>query len=100
MVLANARERDASCVDVPATQRKTASSVKPRARAKAKDKNTLAKFEGECRHCGKKGHKWADCWKRLAEAKDKKVPAVDGERPTATVAAMKDTEVIDWRLFR
>ena len=24
------------------------------------DKNTPAKFEGECRHCSKKVHKWAD----------------------------------------
>ena len=24
------------------------------------DKNSPAKFEGECRHTGKKGHKWAD----------------------------------------
>ena len=30
MVVAKARERDASCADVPATQRKTASSIKPR----------------------------------------------------------------------
>ena len=42
------------------------------------DKNSPAKFEGDCRHCGKKGHKWADCRKHLAEAKDKKVHAVDG----------------------
>ena len=49
------------------------------------DKNTPAKFEGECRHCGKKGHTLADCWKRLAEAKDKKVHAVDGAPSTATV---------------
>ena len=41
------------------------------------DKNSPAKFEGQCRHCGKKGHKWVDCWKRLADAKDKKVH-VDG----------------------
>ena len=59
------------------------------------DKNTPAKFEGECRHCGKKGHKWADCRKRLAEAKGKKVHAVDGAPSTATVAAVEETEVID-----
>ena len=51
------------------------------------DKNSPAKFEGERRHCGKKGHKWADCRKRLAEAKDKKVHAVDGAPSSATVAA-------------
>ena len=26
------------------------------------DKNSPANFEGECRHCGTKAHKWADCW--------------------------------------
>ena len=97
-----ARERDASCADVPATQRKTANLTKPRARPRARanrrtppDKNTPAKFEGECRHCGKKGHKWADCRKRLTEVKDKKVHVV-GETPsTATVAAVEETVVID-----
>ena len=59
------------------------------------DKNTPAKFEGECRHCGKKGHTWAECRKRLAEVKDKKVHAVDGTPSTATVAAVEDTEVIE-----
>ena len=51
-----------------------------RARAKAKERQrvprptrTLQPSLKECRHCGKKGHKWADCRKRLAEAKDKKV---------------------------
>ena len=39
------------------------------------DKNTPAKFEGDCRKCG---YKWADCRKRLAGAKDKKVRAVGG----------------------
>ena len=42
-----------------------------------------------------KGHKWVDCRKRLAEAKDKKVHAVDGTPSIATVAAVEDTEVID-----
>ena len=59
------------------------------------EKNTPAKFEGECRHCGKKCHKRADCRKRLVEVKDKKVHAVDGTPLTATVAAVEDTEVID-----
>ena len=59
------------------------------------DKNSPAKFEGECRHCGKKGHKWAGCRKRLAEGKDKKVHAVDGAPSTATVAAVEDTGEID-----
>ena len=85
MVLAKAKERDALCADVPATQRKTTPT----------DKNSPAKSEGECRHCGKKGHKWADCRKRLAEAKDKKVHGVDGTPTTATATAVEDTEEID-----
>ena len=100
---ARARERDASCADVPATQRKTASSLRPRGKAQDKgkaknappDKNTPAKFEGECCRCGKKGHKWAECRKRLAEVKEKKVHAVDGTPSTATVAAVEDMEEID-----
>ena len=36
MQSARARERDASCAGVPATQRKTASLIKPRAKAKAR----------------------------------------------------------------
>ena len=60
--------------------------------ARASDKNSPAKSEGECRHCGKKGHKWADCQKRLAEAKDVKVHAVDGAPSTAPV---EDTGEID-----
>ena len=67
---------------------------KGKTKSTSTDKNTPAKFE-ECRHCGKNGHKWADCRKRLAEAKDKKVHAVDGAPSTATVAAVEDTEVID-----
>ena len=62
------------------------------------DKNSPTKFEGECRHFGKKGHKWADRRKRLAEAKDKKVHAVDGAPgvpSTATVEAVDDTGGID-----
>ena len=57
------------------------------------DKNSPAKFEGECRHGGKKGHKWADYGTRLAEAKNKKVHAVKAEETpsTATVAAVEDT---------
>ena len=44
MVLARAREWDASCADVPATQRKTASSIKPRARAKAQERKRVARL--------------------------------------------------------
>ena len=59
------------------------------------DKNTPAKFDGECRHCDKTGHKWAECRKRPPEAKDKKVHAVDGTPSTANAAAVEDTKVID-----
>ena len=80
----------------------TASSFKLRARAKAKERQRVPRltrtlqpsFDGECRHCGKKGHKWADCRKRLAEAKDEKFHAVVGAL-SSTVAAVEDTEVID-----
>ena len=54
-----AKEMIASCADVPAMQRKTTNSIKPR---------RPTKFEGECRHCG-----WcADCGKHVAEAKDRR----------------------------
>ena len=77
-MLAKEKERDASCADVPATQRKTASSIKGKGQSKGKtksttDKSSPAKFEGECRHCN----------------------AVDGTPTTATVDAVEDTEEID-----
>ena len=50
------------------------------------DKSSTAKIEGECRHHDKKGHRWADCWKRLAEAR------TDGAPSTASVAAVEDAE--------
>ena len=76
-------------------QAKGKAQSKSKAKNAQPDKNTPAKFGSECRHCSKKGHKWADCQKRLAEAKDKKVRAV-GEAPSAaTVAAVGETEVID-----
>ena len=59
------------------------------------DKNSPAKFEGECRHDVEKGHKSANCRKRLADAKDKKVHAVDGAPSTATVAAVEYRWEID-----
>ena len=58
------------------------------------DKNTPAKFEGES-PLWQERHKWTDCRKRLAEAKDKKVHAVGAAPSTATVAAVEDTEVTD-----
>ena len=60
-----------------------------------RDIRTLLLEWAMCRHRDKKGHKWADFRKRLAEAKDKKVHAVYGAPSTATVAAVEDTEVID-----
>ena len=81
--------------DCKFNQAKGNAQGKGKAKNAQPDKNTPAKFEFECRHCGKKGHKWADSRKRLVEARDKKVHAV-GEAPsTATVAAVEETEVID-----
>ena len=65
--------------------------------SKGKGKSTTDKHNPPCsrefRHCGKKGHTWADCRKRLAEAKDKTVHAVGsaGAPSIATVAAVEDT---------
>ena len=76
-------------------QAKGKAQGKGKAKNAQPDKNTPAKFEGDCRHCGKKGHKWADCRKRLAEAKDKNVHDVGEAASTATVAAVEETDVID-----
>ena len=81
--------------DCKLNQGKGKGQGKGKAKRSQPDKNNPAKFEGEFRHCGKKGHKCADCWKRLAEAKDKKVQAVDGVPSTAMVAAVEDTGGID-----
>ena len=70
---------------------KRKSHGKGKTKSTATDKNSPTRFEGESRHCGKKGHKWADCRKSLAEAKDKKVHAVDGAPSTATAAVAEDT---------
>ena len=78
--------------DCKFNQAKGKGQGKGKTKSTSTDKNTPAKFVGECR---KTGHKWADCWKRVAEAKDKKVHAVGGAPSTATVAAVEDTEVID-----
>ena len=83
------------CKDCKFNQAKGKAQGNGKAKNTPLDKNTPAKFEGECRHCSKKGRKWTDCRKRLAEAKNEKVPAI-GEAPsTATVAAVEETEVID-----
>ena len=84
-----------AAIDCKVNQAKGKGQGKGKTKSTSTGKNTPAKIEGLCRHCGKKGHKWADCRKRLAEAKDKKVHAVDGAPSTATVAAVEDTEVID-----
>ena len=94
MVLAKARERDAFVCGRPGHGAKDCKFNRGKGKAqgmgKAKntqpDKKSPAKFERECRHCGRK---------RLAEAKDKKDRAVDGAPSTATVAVVEDTEVID-----
>ena len=74
------------------------SEGKGQTKGKAKsttDKNSPVNFESECRRDGKKGHTWADCRKRLAEAKAKKVHAIEGAPSTVTVAAVEDTGEID-----
>ena len=81
--------------DCKFNQAKSKAQGKGKAKNTPPDKNTPAKFEGECRHCGKKGHKWAECRKRLAEANDKKVHAFDGTPTTATVVAVEDKEEND-----
>ena len=65
------------------------------------DVDAVGRWKGEaCFVCGRpcnKNHKLTNYWKRLAEAKDKKVHAVgtDGAPSTATVAAVEDTGEID-----
>ena len=50
------------------------------------DKKSPANFEGECCHCGKKGHKWDDWQKRNTR---KSSPSA------ATVAAVEDAGEVD-----
>ena len=76
--------------DCKFNQAKGKAQDKGKAKCAPPDKNTPAKFEGECRHCGKQGHKWAECRKRLAEVKDKKVHSVEGTSSNATVAAVEE----------
>ena len=73
MVLAKAKERDAPCADVPEDCKvkgvpRLTRTVQPSLKASVA---TVARKV-----------KWADCWKRLAEAKDKKVHAIDGVEDT------------------
>ena len=77
------------------SQKTGKSQSKGKSKSITTDKHSPAKLEGECRYCGKKGHKWADCRKHLVEAKDKRVHAVDGAPSSATVAAVEDTGEID-----
>ena len=81
--------------DCKFNQAKGKGQSKGKTQSTTTDKNSPAKFEGECRHSGKQRHKWTDCSKRLAEAKDKRVHAVDGAPLSATVAAVEETEGID-----
>ena len=100
--LAKAKERDASCADVLATQRKTtANSINARARARAKEKEGARltrtappSSRASVATVARKATNVADCGKRLAEARDEKVHAVDGTPSTAT-AAVEDTGEID-----
>ena len=46
------------------------------------NKETKRKFDGQCRHCGIHGHKWAECRKRLREENQSK-PANSNSQPAA-----------------
>ena len=35
-------------------------------KGKGRGGQVVTKFEGDCRHCGKKGHRWTKCSSRLA----------------------------------
>ena len=40
-----------------------------------RNRETKRKFDGQCRHCGMHGHKWAECRKRLREEAQAKPPS-------------------------
>ena len=44
------------------------------------NRETKRKFDGQCRHCGIHGHKWAECRKRLREETQNK-PANSNSQP-------------------
>jgi hypothetical protein len=51
----------------------TANGDKKAWKNRKKNDNTDEKFEGECNHCGTKGHKEKDCWKKHPEKIPEKI---------------------------
>ena len=45
------------------------------------NKETKRKFDGQCRHCGIPGHKWAECRKRLREEANNKTTTPNQQQP-------------------
>ena len=45
-------------------------------------RETKRKFDGQCRHCGIHGHKWAECRKRLREEAQAKTANQKTQQPT------------------
>ena len=46
------------------------------------NRETKRKFDGQCRHCGITGHKWAECRKRLREEANNKTANQNMQQPT------------------
>ena len=89
--------------DVPATQRKTASSITAKAKARAKESQRVLRLtrtvppslKASVAIVARKATSVQIAWKRLADPKDKKVHAVDGAASSATVAVVEDTGETD-----
>ena len=45
------------------------------------NRETKRKFDGQCRHCGITGHKWAECRKRLREEANNKTTTPNQQQP-------------------
>ena len=45
------------------------------------NRETKRKFDGQCRHCGITGHKWAECRKRLREEAHTKTTNLNPQQP-------------------
>ena len=88
--------KNASCWDVPATQRKTASSIKVRARARAKERQRVP-LTGTAPPSSRVSV--ATVARKATNGQSarsvKKDHAVDGAPSTATVAAVEDTKEMD-----
>ena len=80
--------------DCKFNQAKGKGQCKGKTKSTSTDKNTPAKFKVECRHCGKKCHKWGRLLEALGSSERQESPRRDGAPSTATVAAVEDTEVI------